>query len=84
MAAKTTMSDPGDQIVVMTDCTMPTRRPPRMAPGRLPRPPTTTTTKANGRMTMPILGCKPCTGAIRAPARPARPVPAAKATVNTR
>ena len=56
----------------------PINRPPTMAPPRLPRPPTTVTTKATMVISTPMSGVAAIIGAEMAPASAARPMPSAK------
>src|SRR5207253_6112413 len=81
ITAKITAVEASVQYAATTACATPIRSPAAMAPSRLPRPPSATTTKAMPSMSTPMPGERPRIGAVRAPAMPARYAPSAKATV---
>ena len=62
----------------------PIKRPPTIAPPRLPRPPTTVTTNATIVISTPISGVADIMGTEIAPANAARPMPMPKPVVQMR
>src|SRR5574341_1646832 len=81
ITAKITACDASVQCPATIACATPMIRPAAIAPRRLPRPPSATTTKAMPSMSAPICGLRPRIGAVRAPAIPARNAPSANAAV---
>src|SRR5205085_5192257 len=72
MTAKITAVEASVQYAATTACAMPIKRPAAIAPSRLPKPPSATTTKAIPSMSTPMPGERPRIGAVSAPAMPAR------------
>ena len=62
--------------------TTPTSSPATTTPQKLPSPPITTTTKVAVRISVPIAGCTPASGADITPASPASPTPSANTAVS--
>src|SRR5918992_2192348 len=83
MGANTAKDDSSGTQTLAKESTSPIRALPTAAPWRLPRPPTTTTTSANSRMSVSAPGRRVSRPAATTPASPARAAPKTNMAVNT-